>query len=811
MAPPDFPSSKLTLSYPLFACDFDPLDANRLLVGGGGGPGRSGVGNKITVLNTTSPSELTTSGELDLGRDEDSVSCLAVSQQKRGKATTLVYAGVNSSPADLMAGKNEHLRVLALESTKARSTAGTSVPAAVVTEVSRSALFAATDPEEYQRLLRVGPPSASGTQLGIAASGLGKDYQIALFEASAAAGVAPKSRGRLELDRQADDVDVVQTGDETYQVAYCHAYELHVMDVGKGGVPTGEPRLIFATPTDHGTGAPKPVFRAIRYLTPTFLLAVSNLPGRKGAVLQAFRLSSKEGEETRLATSTRLPRNVAQATALAVRNLSPPATRGGKIARAQFVIAVAGHDSSISLYTLEQRDASGVDVLVDLLPVATLRDVHPLQITGLAFSNFAPPDKGAAAAAAGQFTARPQAVKLVSVSMGNTVVVHVVPLKKFIDRSVPLRKNGPPRPVRYVVAAEGRRPSSKPLVVALTIIVLVLALAGQVVLEATGSGRPVLGVRRYWNPYGTLRTPEDPFVNKVFEEVPLREGAGAVVVEEDGGARVGAEAGEEGKGWGEVGEEVFGGVAFDTVGGEDQRKGTEAAGGKKDELIDPSLRIRRAIHANDALLTRRILKSHPHLLHNPDTSPAGLSNSNLHLAALLGHTDVARVLLSLSHESPCPALNESHQTALMLAASAGSVDTVLLLAENDPSCVPRRDSRGRDAVMGAAQGGHDTVVQILLTWDPEGAAAAAARADADGNTALHFASSNGNLLVLRTLLAAGADPDRRNVWDWTAISYSATVAAEVYLKGLVAETQRKKAALREGKRGVRVVEGGGGG
>ena len=226
--------------------------------------------------------------------------------------------------------------------------------------------------------------------------------------------------------------------------------------------------------------------------------------------------------------------------------------------------------------------------------------------------------------------------------------------------------------------------------------------------------------------------------------------------------------------------------------------------------IDPSLRLRRAIHANDPLLTARILRSHPHLLHNPDTSPAGLSNSNLHLAARLGHADVCRVLVARGHETPCPALNEHHQTALMLAAAAGSVETVLFLAESEPSCVPRRDARGRDAVMEASRGGHDTVVQILLTWDPQGAGDAVARCDEDGNTALHFASSNGNLLVLRTLLAAGADPGRRNAWDWTAISYSATVAAEVYLKGLVAETKRKKqaGAAPALKKGLRIVAGG---
>jgi ankyrin repeat protein len=100
----------------------------------------------------------------------------------------------------------------------------------------------------------------------------------------------------------------------------------------------------------------------------------------------------------------------------------------------------------------------------------------------------------------------------------------------------------------------------------------------------------------------------------------------------------------------------------------------------------------------------------------------------------------------------------------------------------------------------------------LLTWAPGGADAAVQASDIDGNTALHFASSNGNLLVLRTLLAAGADADKRNIWSWTAVAYSATVQAEVYLKGLVAEVEKRRRAKsdadesRKGGAAVRLVE-----
>ena len=199
------------------------------------------------------------------------------------------------------------------------------------------------------------------------------------------------------------------------------------------------------------------------------------------------------------------------------------------------------------------------------------------------------------------------------------------------------------------------------------------------------------------------------------------------------------------------------------------------------------------------------------MLHNPDTSSTGLSNSNLHLAASLGHADVCRVLLSAGHEDPTPALNETHQTALVLAAAAGHTEVVHLLCERDPTCILRRDMRGRDAVMEASLGGHDTVLQILLTYVPEGAHAAVQKADVDGNTALHFASSKGNLPVLRTLLAAGADPEKTNIWSWTAVAYSATVQAEVYLKALIVDAGKRKrlgSDAADGRKGgaVRLVE-----
>lgn len=59
--------------------------------------------------------------------------------------------------------------------------------------------------------------------------------------------------------------------------------------------------------------------------------------------------------------------------------------------------------------------------------------------------------------------------------------------------------------------------------------------------------------------------------------------------------------------------------------------------------------------------------------------------------------------------------------------------------------------------------------------------------DNEGNTPLHHASASGSLKALRILLSAGADSSATNVFDWTPLTYSQTVAAEVYFKNLIAE------------------------
>ncbi|KAK3937254.1 hypothetical protein QBC46DRAFT_393125 [Diplogelasinospora grovesii] len=485
---PTIPSTELKLSYPLYACDFDPQDANKLIVGGGGGAGRSGVGNKISVLDV-SPLEggsvaLHVASELDLSRDEDSVTSLAVAGTRRRNNSLLVYAGINSSPDNLKKGKNEHFRVFSVEqASKTKSTPK-------ISEVSRHSLFTSTstDTDTYQRLLRLSPtyPGSENTQqIGAVATGLSKEPHIAVFDIPSTGTGAPKLRGNLQLAREAMDLDIIQVSEDEWQLVYCDDYEMYTLNIGPKGNSTDGPKLVFTMPDDDSTGRGRPSFRCIRYLTPTFVLCLSNIKGG-GAVLQGFRLpKAEQGDEARarLAASAHLPKkNVQRAMGMAVRNLSPPQTPTQKQGDTQFVIAITAQDSSITLFTLEHQTMADISLIVNLYPVTTLKEVHPGPISGLTFS---------------PLTAKNQStLKLASIgSMGNTCVVHSLPLKKWTDKAGNTRRGGPPRSPRYILALKSQTPSITGLIIFTALLTLLVGLFVQGWLEVKGIAHPRIGAR----------------------------------------------------------------------------------------------------------------------------------------------------------------------------------------------------------------------------------------------------------------------------------------------------------------------------
>lgn len=443
-----------------------------------------------SVLDVSDPEKIVVASELDLSREEDSVTTLATGLQKN--RTTLVYTGINSSLDDIQKGKNEHFRVFGIDK-PARSRSDSTHK---ITELARSTIFNSKHADTYQRLLRVAPSFSGTHQVGAVATGMAQTSEISIFDVSTTAGVAPKVRGRLELKKEAMDLDIIQVDDDKWQLAYCNEFVLNTVDIGK---TDSEPVNVFTTPVDIATGYEKPSFRCVRYLTPHFLLAASNMDKGSGAVLQGFRLpvSPEQGGSAKLAVSTRLPKTVSRATCLAVRNLSPPSTPSAKQGDSQFVIAVAGQDSSITLYTLEHNSLSNIELLVNLHPITTIRSAHPSPITGLSFSYIFPPQPPKTASPSKTprpVTPRLNSVKLASVgSMGNTVLVHTIPLRRLSTASkIP---GAPPRPARHVVALKSHGPNPTSIIVFCAIVFALLGALLQGVLEVGGHITPVMGAR----------------------------------------------------------------------------------------------------------------------------------------------------------------------------------------------------------------------------------------------------------------------------------------------------------------------------
>ncbi|KAG4034384.1 hypothetical protein MFRU_003g03500 [Monilinia fructicola] len=495
---PLIPSAKSTLSYPLYACDFDPVDSSRLVVGGGGGAGRTGVGNKITLLDTSNPNELVEVGEIDLSKEEDNVTSLAVSQP-RGKITS-IFAGVNSSPEDLDKGKNAHFRVVGIEPVKkgkgkAKETAVTTHK---LSEASRSSLFTKVEKDLYQRVTRLSRPYPGQLQWGAIATGLAKDSEIVLFQ-TAQKG-PPVSKGAIRLAKEAVDMDFVQTGKDDYLFAYADDHDIYVKKLGSIDDGT-EPERVYVTPASRSTEkVTLPSFRSIRWLTKDFILMLTNIHSQGGVVLQILRLPPSGKGQCRIAQSHRLPSSITKATGLAVSNLTPPVTPDAEQSYTQFVIAVAGHDISISLFKVDLQHELDNYLVTPIKPFRTFKNVHPLQITGITFSTFTPPAYPVTA------STPPQSLKLASVGVSNTVIVHTLPLFP-----VPLSvQKGQSRTPRYVIAL----PSSKAIysfgIIISIFAALLMAILAQSVMEIRGVVKPHLGAANY------LSVPLQEVIGKPF-------------------------------------------------------------------------------------------------------------------------------------------------------------------------------------------------------------------------------------------------------------------------------------------------------
>jgi hypothetical protein len=407
-----------------------------------------------------------------------------------------VFAGVNSSPKDVAAGKNLHFRVFGTEIPAAtpKGKKGKGKAKAVeektakinISEISRAGLFHGKEKDVYQRLLRLSKPYPNLPQLGAVATGLAKNSEIVLFDTDTKDS-SPRARGGVQSNKEAVDVDFMQTGEDEYLFAYCDLHDIYVKKISST-MDDEMPNLIYETPgSKMREKVTVPSFRAMRWLTKELLLMCTNIHGNSGVVLQILRLPKDYKGQCRVAQSIRLSSRLTKATGMAVANLTPPVSPSAPQDYTQFVIAVAGQDFSISLFKVDLQVQSGVSLVTPIKPFRTFNAVHPFTITSLTFSNFTPPAHPITA------STPPQYLKLASVSVNNTVVVHTLPLFP-----VPLSvKRGQSRTPRYVVALPSTKAAFGMGVIVSIVAILLGATFIQSLLEIRGGVPIKINARDY--------------------------------------------------------------------------------------------------------------------------------------------------------------------------------------------------------------------------------------------------------------------------------------------------------------------------
>lgn len=478
------------------------------------------------MIDTTHRHDIIEAVELKLSRDEDSVTSLAAAPAVGDAADSLVaFAGINSSVEQQKKNNNQHLRAFRFDAPK--KTSGVApvqstgqdgqenteenkseekVVPGEATALSQASLFRTKNgpgsSDTYQRITRLSPwpkarNSGNHTRIGAVATGLAASGEIVLFSVTE----APSEKdviGRIQLggNEEAEDLDFVNLGPSSentdsahgrFLLAYTNGPDLMVGEASSSSRSNSSPevRSVYSIPLPpSGARNARPKFRALRFLSPTTILLLQNAPNRSGSELVLLQLPNAGQSKSRILRRRKLPRSFKIGLGLDICQLGT-----NPQGQQQTVIAVSGSDNSIPLFTLEYGPKRGYS---NFRPYTTLRDVHPFSMTKLTFSTFIAPSHPITPEVG------PQNIKLASVSMGNTIVVHTFPLSPFPASS---------RTPRYVLAVPGPAEVWE-LVYSITILLVsmfMICVSMLAFAEIRGGTPPVLGATE-WLPSSIRHT-----------------------------------------------------------------------------------------------------------------------------------------------------------------------------------------------------------------------------------------------------------------------------------------------------------------
>ena len=448
----------------------------------------------------------------------------------------IALVGLNSSMAEQKRDNNRHLRSFKIDlARKADEEAkvkkgeyGTEKKTTVRAEsslLSRASLFrtkgAKAGSDTYQRVVRLSPwrrrkgddgQELDGEETRVAAitTGLAPSGEIVFFQATEKPTESDVI-GRIQLGdgEEAEDVDIIDLTlqnngkgngkDKSFRVAYTNGVDVFTCQISSGTKANTSPEVdcVYTTPLpEKGAKKSRPKFRALRFLSPAALLLLQNAPDRSGCELVVLELPSPtpngENKEKKSATVIRrkkLRRTIKIGLGLGVCNLGPSPDTQQHQQQQQSIIAITGSDQSIELLTLDHDPGkNGQQGLGGIKHYITLRDVHPFSVTSISFSNFIPPSSSRTVEPQEQQQQQQQQqqqyVKLASVSMGNTVVVHTLPLTHVGGQ-------------RYVLSVPETWTTLSGSTALITVLVLLLGVLLQGILEISGGSPTHLGVGKW--------------------------------------------------------------------------------------------------------------------------------------------------------------------------------------------------------------------------------------------------------------------------------------------------------------------------
>ncbi|EAW12497.1 uncharacterized protein ACLA_009170 [Aspergillus clavatus NRRL 1] len=389
------------------------------------------------LLNTSKRSEISEVVDIELSRDEDSVTSLAAAQASDDSIIAL--AGINSSVAEQKRNNNQHLRSFQIDYPPRKAvTASASEKEAELpkdkpksttpgktTPLARVSLFRTKETkaraDTYQRILRLSPwKGADKPRVGAIATGLAASGEIVFFDVTPTPTESDViGRIRLNSDEEAEDVDIIDLEGAKYRVAYTTGSDVFVCDISSQTRSNASPEVkcVYRIPLPDKGPRARFKFRALRFLTPTTVLLLQNAPNRNGCELVTLDIHQTASKDKPLGTIVRrkkLRKTIKIGLGLDVCGLGT-----NPDGQEQTIIAVSGSDQSIEILTVEYNPRRGHD---KLRPYTSLREVHPFSMTKICFSHFQPPAHPVTP------ETPPQYIKLASISMGNTVVVHTFPL-----------------------------------------------------------------------------------------------------------------------------------------------------------------------------------------------------------------------------------------------------------------------------------------------------------------------------------------------------------------------------------------------